>query len=233
MNSDYLRNGATKMIDKTTILIADDHPVLRDGITLLLQKEADFEVVGQAANGEEAVRLANEKSPNVVLMDVEMPGIDGLEATRQIKADHPETSVLVLTVHDDEEYIAALLKAGAGGYLLKTTYGKDLIQAIRAVRLGEFVLVTQIGPRVFRAFTLRSNRASPLKPMEKLSEKEIAVAKLVGQGLTNEEIAGKLGLSIRTVKGYLSDIFYKLGVNSRTEAITSCLRTGILSLEDL
>jgi NarL family two-component system response regulator LiaR len=220
-------------MDKTTVLIADDHPLLRDGVANLLQKESDFEVVGQAADGEEAVKLANEKSPDVVLMDIEMPKVDGLEATRQIKAALPETSVLVLTIHDDEEYIAALLDAGAAGYLLKTTFGKELVQAVRAVHLGEFILDSQIGPKVFRAFALRSNKLVPLTEGKTLSDKEIEVAKLVGRGMTNEEITKKMNISLRTVKGHLSDIFYKLGVNSRTESIAACLRSGILSVDDL
>lgn len=218
---------------KISILVADDHPMLRDGITHLLQKEDDFEVVGQAADGEEAVRMAGEKSPDIVLMDIEMPKIDGLEATRQIKAMNPKISVLVLTVHDDEEYIAALLDAGVAGYLLKTTYGKELVQAIRAVYLGEFVLDTQIGPRVFRAFTLRTNKTVPLKAGEKLSAREMEVLKLAARSLSNSEMAEILFISPRTVKGHLSDIFSKLGVSSRTEAITACLRAGILSLDDL
>jgi two-component system response regulator DegU len=221
------------MDKKTTILIADDHPLLRDGIVHLFEKETDLEVVGQVADGEEAVRLASEKSPDVVVMDIEMPKVDGLSATRQIKAAHPETSVLVLTVHDDEEYIAALLEAGATGYLLKTTYGKELVQAIRAVRMGEFVLDNRIGPKVFRAFTLHSKEQVPTNGGKKLSAGEMELAKLVGRGMTNEEISREMGVSPRTVKGHLSDIFSKLGVSSRIEAITACLHTGILSLDDI
>jgi DNA-binding NarL/FixJ family response regulator len=220
-------------MSKTTILIADDHPLLRDGIVQLFEKEADFEVIGQAVDGEEAVRLVNEKSPDVVILDIEMPKLDGLDATRQIKSSRPDTSVLVLTVHDDEEYIAALLEAGASGYLLKTTYGRELVQAIRAVRLGEFVLDTRIGPKVFRAFTVRSNKQTALPTGEKLSAREMEVIRLAAWGKSNNEMAEVLFVSPRTVKGYLSDIFSKLGVNSRTEAITACLREGILSLEDL
>jgi DNA-binding NarL/FixJ family response regulator len=220
-------------MDKTTILIADDHPLIRDGIMQLFMKEADFEVVGQAADGEEAIKLTDEKSPDVVVMDIEMPNLDGLEATKQIKNTHPETSVLVLTVHDDEEYIAAILEAGAEGYLLKTTYGKELVQAIRAVRLGEFVLDTQIGPRVFQAFTRRSNKPASPSAGENLTAREIEVMRLVGQGMTNEEISREINVSVRAVKGYLSEIFAKLGVSSRIEVITSCLHAGILSLEDI
>jgi NarL family two-component system response regulator LiaR len=135
-------------MEKTTVLVADDHPLVRDSISVLLQRQNDFEVIGQAADGEEAVKLVNELSPHVVVMDIEMPGVDGLEATKQIKATHPEASVLALTVHDDEEYVAAMLDAGVAGYLLKSVYGEELVQAIRAVRLGEFVLDPQIGRRV-------------------------------------------------------------------------------------
>jgi DNA-binding NarL/FixJ family response regulator len=220
-------------MNKTTILIADDHPLLRDGILHLFEREADFEVVGQATDGEEAVKMAAEKAPDVVVMDIEMPKLDGLDATRQIKAAHPETSVLVLTVHDDEEYIAALLEAGAAGYLLKTTYGKELVQAIRAVRMGEFVLDTRIGPKVFQAFTQHSNKQVPPSTHAKLSAREMEVMRLAAWGKSNSEIAEELFVSPRTVKGYLSDVFSKLGVNSRMEAITVCLREGILSLDDL
>jgi DNA-binding NarL/FixJ family response regulator len=202
-------------MEKLKILIADDHPLLRDGLVQLLMKEPDFEVVGQAADGEEAVRLASEKVPDVVVMDIEMPRLDGLEATRQVRAAHPETSVLVLTVHDDEEYISALLDAGAAGYLLKTTYGKELVQAIRAVRVGEFVLDTKIGPKVFRAYATKSSKPAAPKDGEKLSERELEVMRLVGQGMTNEEISREMG------------------VGSRIEVITSCLQNGILSLDDI
>lgn len=220
-------------MDKTTVLVADDHPLLRDGIVHLLQKQADFEVVGQAADGEEAVKLVAEKSPNVVLMDIEMPKLDGLQATRQIKANYPEASVLVLTVHNDEEHVAALLDAGATGYLLKTTFGEELLQAIRAARLGKFVLDTQIAPKVFRAFTLRSNKPAAMKTGEDLSDREIDVAKCVARGLTNEEITKKLNVSLRTVKGHIADIFAKLGVSSRTELTVACLRAGVFAIDDL
>jgi DNA-binding NarL/FixJ family response regulator len=228
-----MKSGQRGPIHKISILIADDHPLLRDGIVQLLMKEADFEVVGQASDGEEALRLVGEKTPDIVVMDIEMPKMDGLDATRQIKAAYPGTSVLVLTVHDDEEYIAAILEAGAAGYLLKTTYGKELVQAIRSVCLGEFVLDTRIGPKVFRAFTRLSNKQPAPTAFGKLSAKEMEVMRLAARGKTNIEMAEALFVSPRTVKGYLSDIFSKLGVNSRMEAITACLRDGVLSLDDL
>ncbi len=178
-------------------------------------------------------KLVGELSPNVVVMDIEMPKIDGLEATKQIKASHPEASVLALTVHDDEEYVAAMMDAGAAGYLLKSVFGEELVQSIRAVRLGEFVLDPQIGRKVLRAFPSRSSQPVQLKTGGKLSAKEIEILKLVAKGMTNSEMATTLYITLRTVKGHLVEIFSKLGVDSRTEAIITCLRAGILSIDDL
>lgn len=220
-------------MDKTTVLIVDDHPLLRDAIENLLQKKPDFEVVGQATDGDEAIKLVDEKCPHVVLMDIEMPKTSGLEATRQIKEKHPECAVLVLTVHDDEEFVSALLDAGASGYILKTTYGEKLVQAIRAVHLGGMVLDTQIGPKVFRSLVVHSKKPVNLKVGENLSPRELEVLKLAARGMSNSEIASTLFVSLRTVKGHLSDTFSKLGVRSRTEAITTCLSNGILTLDDL
>jgi len=220
-------------MDKIAVLVADDHPVFRESIVHLLEKQADFEVVGQAADGEEAVRLVNELSPDVVVIDIEMPKVDGLEATRQIKSTHPEASVLVLTVHDGDEYVAALLGAGANGYLLKSIYGEELVQAIRAVNLGQFVLDPQVGHRVLKTFTLCSSKRVQPGAEGKFSAREVEVLRLVARGMTNSEIVKTLRISLQMVKGHLAEIFSKLGVGSRTEAIITCLRTGILSLDDL
>jgi DNA-binding NarL/FixJ family response regulator len=193
-------------MNKTTVIVVDDHPLLRGGIINLLEKEDDFEVIGQAGDGEEAIRIVDEKPPDVVIMDIGMPGVDGIDATRQIKANHPEVCVLALTVHDSEEYIAAILDAGAAGYLLKTTYGKELVEAIRAAHLGEFVLDTEIGNRVFRAFSNRSSRPVPLDIKEPLTPRELEVIKLVARGKTNEEIAGPLGISLEPTVLYLFQV---------------------------
>jgi DNA-binding NarL/FixJ family response regulator len=220
-------------MNKTTVIVADDHPLLRDGIVNLLEKEDDFEVVGQASNGEEVVKIVDEKCPDLVIMDIEMPGMDGIDATRQIKASHPEVCVVALTVHDGEEYIAAILDAGATGFLLKTTYGRELVEAIRAAHLGEFILDTEIGDRVFRAFTNRSGSQVPPDIKDKLTPRELEVIKLVARGKTNEEIAAPLGISLGAVRNQLSCIFSKLNVGTRTGAIITCLRGGILSLDEL
>lgn len=220
-------------MDKTTVLVADDHPLVRDSITLLLQKQNDLEIVGQAGDGEEAVKMVDDLSPDVVVMDIEMPKMDGLEATRQIKVAHPGVSILVLTVHDDDEYVAALLEAGAAGYLLKSVYGEELVQAIRAVRLGEFVLDSQVGRRVLRNLAVHASKPVRLKEGMKFSAREMEVLKLAAQGKTNNEMAETLYVSLRTIKGHLVDIFSKLGVGSRTEAIIACIRAGVISVDDL
>jgi DNA-binding NarL/FixJ family response regulator len=220
-------------MNKITVLIADDHPLVRDSIKYLLQKHEDFEVVAQAGDGAEAIKLVGELSPDVVIMDIEMPNVDGLEATRQIKSSHPQAAVLVLTIHDDEEFVEAMLEAGAAGYLLKNAYGEELLQAIRAVKLGEFVLDSRVGSRVLRKLAAHSSRKIGEQARGNLSAREIEVMKLVAQGMTNDEITSSLGISLNTVKRHLMEIFSKLGAGSRSEALVVSLRSGILSMEDL
>jgi DNA-binding NarL/FixJ family response regulator len=214
------------------VLVVDDHPLLREGLRHLLEGQPDMEVAGEAGDGEEAVRLALETHPDVVLMDVAMPAMDGLEATRQIVARMPKTRVLVLTVHDEEEYLEGLLKAGASGYLLKSTYGPSLVEAVRMVGLGEMVLGTEIGRQLLR-------KASPSADGEEtakgetatgvLNAKESWVLRLVVSGKTNAEIAKEMGLSERTVKGYVSRLFDKLGVRSRSALAVAGMRLGVLN----
>jgi DNA-binding NarL/FixJ family response regulator len=220
-------------MNKIKVLIADYHPLIRDSISYLLRKHSDFEVVAQAGDGEETIKLVDELSPDIVVLDIEMPKVDGLEATRQIKSRHPEASVLVLTVHDDEEYVEAMLEAGANGYLLKSVYGEELLQAIRAIKLGEFVFDSRIGSRVIRNFTTRYGKNTGEQARGNLSARELEVMKLVARGMTNSEITNSLGISLNTVKRHLMEIFSKLGVGSRAEALSSSLRSGILSMEDL
>jgi len=218
---------------KIGILLAEDHVIVREGTRELLQHEADMEVVGEASDGEEAVELTRRLKPNVVVMDIAMPKLNGIEATKQIKRTHPATVVLILTAYDNDQYIAALLDAGAAGYLLKNVRGDELIDAIRAVFAGESILQPSIARRVIeqlRPTTLQLEEALTVSP---LSEREAEVLRLAAKGVSNRDIAQRLYLSNRTVQSHLSNIFKKLAVASRTEAILYGLRRGWFTMEDL
>ena len=218
------------------VLLADDHALVREGTRRLLEAESDIEVVAEAANGEEAIEAAQRLHPGIAIMDIAMPGIGGIEATRAIKAHCPETAILVLSAYDDEPYLIALVEAGAAGFLLKNVHGQELINAVRAVARGESVLQPVLAEKVMRRLSSRVNLAHPASPTshagELLSEREFDVLRLAARGLPNKEIARRLGLSIRTVHSHLANIFAKLQVGSRTEAVLLALREGIISLQD-
>ena len=214
---------------KIKILVADDHAVVREGTRRILEQEPDMEVVAEAGDGEEAVKMAARHKPDVVIMDIAMPKVDGIEATRRIKADYPAVTVLVLTAYDDEQFIFSLLEAGAAGYLLKNVRGRELVEAVRAVYAGESVLHPSIARKVLNRFV--SGKPGEFKPTEVLSERELEVLKLAAKGLNNQEIADKLYLSVRTVQGHLGHIFNKLAVSSRTEAVVRALKEGWVTLE--
>jgi DNA-binding NarL/FixJ family response regulator len=216
-----------------TILIADDHPLLRQALRDVLEKEGDFKIVAEANDGDEAVRLATELIPDVLIMDISMPKINGLEATRQIKARCPNIAVLVLTVHDDSEHILGILEAGAAGYLTKSVFGGEVIQAVRGVAAGETVLSPSILRQIVKHAFQHIVKPVPLDAGEKISSRELEVLRLAAIGLSNRAIADKLEISLRTVKSYLAEIFSKLNVGSRTEAVITTLRAGILTLKDL
>ena len=218
---------------KIKVLLAEDHAVVREGTRELIQREADMEVVGEAGDGEEAVDQANKLHPNVILMDIAMPKLNGIEATKQIKALYPDTAVLILTAYDNDQYIFALLEAGAAGYLLKNVRGRELIDAIRAVHAGESVLYPTIARRVISQLMSPVSSTTKVKSVEPLSEREMEVLKLAAKGISNKDIAKELFLSPRTVQAHLGNIFNKLGVGSRTEAILCGLRRGWFNLEDL
>jgi NarL family two-component system response regulator LiaR len=219
-------------MDKIRILIAEDHAVVREGTRELLDREEDLEVVAEAGDGEEAVRLATSQHPDVVLMDIAMPKLDGIEATKRIKAIHPAIAVLVLTAYDDDQYVFALLEAGAAGYLLKDVHTDELIKAIRAVHAGESVLHPAIARKVVNRFAQPTDKRKMESAVEQLTERELEVLKLAAKGMTNRQIANALALSIHTVQTHLSNTFGKLGVGSRTEAVLYGLRKGWLTLED-
>ncbi len=209
------------------VLIAEDHTLVREGTRQLLERNG-INVIGEAADGEEAVRLTEKLKPDLVLMDVSMPRLNGLEATRIIKQKYPGVAVLVLTAYDDDQYVFAVLQAGAAGYLLKDSRGEDVVRAIRAVLNGESVLAPSIVGKVVRRF---SGGVPSAPPAPVLSEREMDVLRRAALGESNKMIADKLHLSARTVQVHLSSIFDKFGVGSRTEAVLHALKLGIIDLQ--
>jgi DNA-binding NarL/FixJ family response regulator len=220
-------------LKKIRILIADDHAFVREGTRRILEQEPDLEVVAEAGDGEEAVRLASDLKPDVAIIDVAMPKLDGIEATRRIKALCPEVAVLVLSAYDDDQFVFGLLEAGAAGYLLKSVRGHEIVDAIRAVDAGESVLHPSVARKVLNRFASVSSRAQRKKPLELLTDREMEVLKLVTKGLSNKDIADGLSLSVRTVQGHLANIFNKMRVSSRTEAVVHALKEGWVTLDDV
>lgn len=215
------------------VLLVDDHSVLREGIRKLLEQEPDIEVVGEAADGPQAIALANVCRPDVVLMDVLMPGLTGIEATRQIKKSNPSTAVLILSAYDDDRYVIGLLEAGAAGYLLKCAFGREIVQALRTVHAGESVLHPTVAARLLARAARSPSLASSLPSDEPLTQRELQVLRLAARGDSNKGIASKLVLSVPTVKAHLVNIFSKIGVASRTEAVVEGLRRGWIDSTDL
>ena len=220
-------------MDKITILLAEDHKVVREGTRRLLESQSDFEVVGEASDGIEAIELAKKWKPQIIIMDVSMPRLNGIEATKQIKALYPNMAILVLTGYDDDEYVFALLEAGAAGYLLKESSGEELIDAIRQVMTGEPVLHPKIMKKVLNRLRAPVEGSSTQTSSEVLSDREMEVLRLAATGMSNMEIANSLTLSVRTVQTHLRSIFNKLGVGSRSESIVYGLKKGWLTLEEL
>ncbi len=218
---------------KITILIADDQPLLRQALRHLLEKYQDFEIVAEAGDGEEAVKLTTELIPDVVIMDINMPKLNGLEATRQIKTKCPAVAILVLTVHSDIEYILGILEAGAAGYLMKNVFGEEVVNSIRSVVTGETILSTPVLNQLLKYARRYPTKPFQLDTKEKLSIRELEILKLVAKGISNKDIAQFLSISERTVKSYLVDIFAKLRVGSRTEAVIIGLRHGFLNIDEL
>lgn len=215
------------------ILIADDHAVVRDGTRQIIEQEPDMEVVAEAADGAEAIRLAGTARPDVAIIDIAMPNVDGIEATKKIKAEYPEISVLILSAFDDDQFVFSLLEAGAAGYLLKSVRGRELIDAIRQVNGGESVLHPAIARKVLNRFVPKTDKPNARKSSELLSDREMDVMRLATRGLTNQEIADELSLSLRTVQAHLGHIFNKLQVSSRTEAVVRALKEGWVTLDDI
>ena len=215
---------------KIKILLAEDHKIVREGTRQLLEQYADMEIVGEAADGLEAIRLTGELHPDVVVMDVRLPRLNGIEATRTIATRFPLIHILILSAYDDDSYVFPLLEAGASGYLLKTASGSELAEAIRRVIAGETTLSPRITAKLVDHLGKRgSRRAAAISP--RLTEREMEVLRATAAGQPNKTIAGNLTISPQTVQVHLRNIYLKLGVGNRSEAVAYAIRHGLINLE--
>lgn len=215
------------------VVLAEDHALVREGTRRILESSPDILVVAEAADGNEAVAVVDRCLPHVAIIDIGLPGFSGIEVTRRIKANHPEVGVLILTMHDDEQFIFAVIEAGAAGYLLKDVDGAELIQAVRAVRSGDSVLHPAIAHKVLARLASARDGGKGATSEENLTDRESEVLRLAASGMANRAIGARLDLSVRTVEAHLSHVFKKLEVGSRSEAIVYGLRQGWFTIDDL
>jgi DNA-binding NarL/FixJ family response regulator len=216
---------------KTRIVLADDHPVVRHGVRSLLQAEPEFSVVGEASDGLETVQLVEKLQPEVLVVDLMIPRLNGLEVTRQIKQRMPQTRVVVLSMHANEPYVLEALKNGASGYVLKDTSGTDLVLAVKQVLSGQRYLSPPLSERAVEAYLQRSQDTS-FDPYDALTEREREVLHLAAEGLSNPDIAARLSISPRTVETHRANLMRKLGLKTQTDLIRYALKRGILPMED-
>jgi DNA-binding NarL/FixJ family response regulator len=214
------------MEDTIRVLIADDHPLFREGMRGRLDRVADIEVVGEASSGDEAVELAQKLGPQVILMDIKMPGMNGIVATREILQTNPQTGVLVLTMFEDEDSVFAAMRAGARGYLLKDSGGEGVVHAIRAVASGEAVFGPGVAERIMGFFSA-PRPAAPQRAFPELTEREEEVLSLVAEGKSNQEISRQLYVSLKTVRNHVSNILVKLQVADRAQAVIRAREAGM------
>ncbi len=213
-------------MDTIRILIADDHPLFRDGLRALLLAAPEMEVVGEAASGAEAIQLAAETEPHVILMDIQMPDGDGIETTRQIMAANPQIGVLMVTMFEDDQSVFAAMRAGARGYVLKGAKHDEMLRAIHAVHSGEAIFSPTIASRMMNFFTA-SRTVIPPATFSDLTEREREILVLIGQGKTNDAIASALTISVKTVRNHVSNIFNKLQVADRAQAALRARDAGL------
>ncbi len=220
------------MSDEIRLLLADDHAVVRSGLRLLLEAQPGMRIVGEAANGADAIGRTAELRPDVVLMDIEMPGMNGIEATRRIKAESPATAVLALTMYEDDQYFFEMLQAGAAGYVPKRAAPDELVSAIRAVSRGEVFLYPSLAGRLVQDYLQRREVAEQEPPADELTPREQEVLTLIAQGLSNGEIGEQLVISAKTVDRHRENIMRKQNLHNRVDLVKYALRKGLIDLEE-
>lgn len=213
---------------KTRVLVADDHAIVREGVRMILAKERDIDVVGEAEDGRQALQMVESAKPDVVVMDISMPGMGGIEATQKVKERHPKVAVLALTMHEDESYVFQLLRAGASGYVLKRAAAQDLVQAVRAAAKGEAFLYPSVARKVVEDYLRRVEAGEGRERYDGLTEREKEILTLIAQGTSNQQIAEKLFISIKTVQTHRAHILEKLGLHDRTELVRYAIRKGLI-----
>ncbi len=217
-------------MEKIRLLLVDDHKIVRAGLKMLFQAEPDIEIVGEASSGASALDCVAELQPDVVVMDVAMPGMSGIEATRRIKAERPETAVIALTMHEDEQYFFQMLAAGASGYVPKRAAPDDLVSAIRAVSQGQVFLYPSLAKLLVADFLQRSDPEVELAPAAELTPREREVLTCIAEGYTNREIGEKLTISVKTVDRHRENIMHKLNMNSRVDLVKYAIEKGLITL---
>ncbi len=218
-------------MSKIKVLVVDDHSVVREGIRMVLETDPELQVVGEAASGEEAIEKVRDLLPDVVVMDIGMPGLSGFEATQRIRQSNPDVKVLALTVHDSEAYVFQMLRAGAVGYVLKRAPSADVIKAVKTAYKGEAILHPSVTKLLIRDYLSRAERGEEAS-YELLSDREREILKLITEGQTNKEIAEMLFLSVKTVQAHRANLMRKLGLHDRVELVKYAIRKGIIGLDE-
>ena len=217
---------------KIRVMIADDHQVVREGLSAILNAKEDIEVIAEAKDGIEAIEKAKALKPDIILMDISMPRMNGVEATRRIKLQQPQIGIVVLTMYQDEEYIFDLVKAGATGYMLKNSDSSEIVKAIRSTHQGESMIQPSVASKILNEFSHLSDRRtvkSP-RPAQELTKREIEIIRRIADGKTNKEVGNILNISEKTVKNHVRNIFQKLGVDDRTQAAIYAIKKGLIQL---